>query len=126
MTFQKRLIYLGIALSVLLLAACAPQGGEVPVTGGTPGLPPEAVLAAQQWLATQLSVAADRVQIIEVEQAEWTDSCLGLGGPEESCAQVITPGWRAVFEVDGQRYEVRTDETGSTIRLASPTGTPGG
>lgn len=126
MTFQKRLIYLGIALSVLLLAACAPQGGDVPVTDGTPGLPPEAVLAAQQWLATQLSVAADRVQIIEVEQAEWTDSCLGLGGPEESCAQVITPGWRAVFEVDGQRYEVRTDETGSTIRLASPTGTPGG
>lgn len=126
MAIGKRITYLCAGLAVLLLAACAPQEG-VPVTGetATPGLPPEAVLDAQQWLATQLSVAADRLEIVEVEQAEWTDSCLGLGGPNESCAQVITPGWRAVFELDGQRYEVRTDETGSTIRLASPIRTPG-
>jgi hypothetical protein len=24
---------------------------------------------------------------------EWPDSCLGLGGADESCAQVMTPGW---------------------------------
>lgn len=127
MTFRKRMTYLWVSLSVLFLAACAPQGSGVPVTGQTPspGLPPKAVLDAQQWLATQLSVAVEQVQIMEVEQAEWSDSCLGLGGPNESCLQVITPGWRAVFEINGQLYEVRTDETGSIIRLASPQGTPG-
>ncbi|MBN2118754.1 MAG: META domain-containing protein [Anaerolineales bacterium] len=80
---------------------------------------------AQRWLAAHLSVAIEEVQIVELEQAEWTDSCLGVGRSNESCLQVITPGWRVVFEINGQRYEVRTDETGSTIRLASPEGTPG-
>ena len=131
MGLQNRLVYLWMSALVLLLAACAPQQNGVPVTGQTPsagtpsaapGLPPEAVLDAQQWLATQLSVAIEQVQIMDIEQAEWTDSCLGLGKPNEGCAQVITPGWRAVFEVNGKTYEVRTDETGSTIRLASPQG----
>ena len=134
MTFRTQTKYLWVSLFVLLLAACAPGQIEVPVTGQTPsagtpsvspGLPPKAVLDAQQWLATQLSVAIEQVQIVEVEQAEWTDSCLGLGRLNESCLEAITPGWRAVFEINGQRYEVRTDETGSTIRLASPEGASG-
>jgi heat shock protein HslJ len=134
MKFRKQIMYLGIGLLVLFLAACAPGQIEVPVTGQTPsagtpsaspGLPPKAVLDAQQWLATQLSVAVEQVQIIEVEQAEWTDSCLGLGRLNESCLQVVTPGWRVVFESDGQPYEVRTNETGSVIRLAAPQGSLG-
>lgn len=136
MTFHERIICVALSTLALILAACAPQEPGVPVTGETavsgaatlvasPGVPPEAVVAAQQWLATQLSVAAEQVQVTEVEQAEWTDSCLGLGRPNESCLQVITPGWRAVFEINGQRYEVRTDETGSVIRLASPEEIPG-
>ena len=119
---------------VLVLFSCAPQEPGLPVTGetptpstpsGSPDLPAKAVLDAQQWLATQLSVGVEQVQLIEAEQAEWTDSCLGLGQPNESCLQVITPGWRAVFELNGQRYEVRTDRTASTIRVASPEGFPG-
>jgi heat shock protein HslJ len=82
------------------------------------------VLAAQQWLAAQLGVLAKDVKIDNLEQTQWPDSCLGLGRPNESCAQVVTPGWKAVFEVNGNTYEVRTDETGSTIRLAAQGGTP--
>jgi heat shock protein HslJ len=135
MTFDKRIMYVAISLLAIILSACVPQGGGVPVTGETPApsataavsavVPPQAVLQAQQWLAAQLSAAVEQVQIVEVQQAEWTDSCLGLGRPDESCLQVITPGWRAVFELNGQRYEVRTDQTGSVIRLASPGGIPG-
>jgi heat shock protein HslJ len=131
MSLKRRLTSLGVSVCVLLLAACAPAGSGIPVTGETipaetptafPNLPPKAVLDAQQWLATQLNVAIEQVEVIEVEQAEWPDSCLELGRPDESCAAVITPGWRAVVEVNGQRYEVRTDETASTIRLTSPEG----
>jgi heat shock protein HslJ len=136
MIFQKNVLKLVGLASIVLFAACAPQEPGVPVTAETEtpipttpaestGLPAEAVLNAQQWLATQLSVGTEQVQIIESEQAEWTDSCLGLGRPDESCLQVITPGWRVVLEVNGQRYEVRTDRTGSTIRVASPEGIPG-
>jgi heat shock protein HslJ len=134
MTFEKRMACLWICLSILLVAACAPPGSGIPVTGETdvpatattlPDLPPEAVLNAQQWLARLLNAAVEEVKIVEVEQAEWSDSCLGLGKANESCAQVITLGWQAVFEINGQTYEVRTDETGSNIRLASPSGTPG-
>ena len=135
MTLCKRIIYVGMLSLALILAACAPQGAGVPITGETAapiataaatlGVTPEAVLAAQQWLAAQLGTAVEQVQIIDVQQAEWTDSCLGLGRPNESCLQAITPGWSAVFEINGQRYEVRTDETGSAIRLASPEGIPG-
>ena len=127
---NKIALYLLVGL-VVILFGCAPQGLGLPVTGetstpdlpsGSPDLPAQAVLEAQQWLAAQLSVAAEQIQLIEAEQAEWTDSCLGLGRPNESCLQAITPGWRAVFEINGQRYEVRTDETGSVIRVASPEG----
>lgn len=131
MNFRKQVTTLGLSIFVLLLAACAPaaQENEVPVTGGTQpadtpsvpvDLPPEAVLNAQQWLSDQLSVAIEQVRIVEVEQAVWTDSCLGLGGANESCLRADTPGWRAVFDVNGQTYEVRTDETASTIRMATP------
>jgi heat shock protein HslJ len=117
---------------LLVVAACAPAGSGVPVTGETatpfeptgaaPVLPPEAALDAQQWLMEQLNVAVDQVRIVDLEQADWTDSCLGLGRLNESCLQVITPGWRVVFEVNGVTYEVRTDETGDILRLAPSDG----
>jgi len=127
MLIINRRIFFLLGIAILVLAACAPQAGQIPVTDGeqTPTVtPPEAVLKAQKWLAAQFNAAAEQVQIIEVEHAEWSDSCLGLGRPDESCALVITPGWRAVLEINGQRYEVRTDESGSVIRLASPEGIP--
>ncbi|HEX5837696.1 MAG TPA: META domain-containing protein [Anaerolineales bacterium] len=132
MLFKNRVVLTLLAASMLVLAACAPGESGIPVTGETdvptestssPALPPEAVLTAQQWLAAQLNTAADQVRIVELEQAEWTDSCLGLGRLDESCLQAITPGWRVVFESNGVTYEVRTDETASAIRLAPSAGT---
>jgi len=130
---NKRAVYLLVGL-MLVLCSCAPSGPGLPVTGetstpvtsvGSPDFPAKAVLDAQQWLATQLSVGVEQVRLVEAEQAEWSDSCLGLGRPNESCLQAITPGWRAVFEINGQPYEVRTDRNASTIRVANPEALPG-
>jgi hypothetical protein len=82
------------------------------------GLPPKAVQDAQKQLVDQLSALGEQVRIVEIEPASWPDTCLGLGRPDEVCAQVITPGWRVILEINGQMYEVRTDETGSIVRLA--------
>jgi hypothetical protein len=69
-------------------------------------------------LAGEVNVSAQDLRLGKAERVEWTDSCFGLGGPAESCLQAMTPGWRIVFEAKGQQYEVRTDETGSSFRLA--------
>lgn len=83
---------------------------------GNNGTPPAPVSAARDWLVEQLGVATEEVTLVDFEAVEWSDSCLGLGGPAELCAAVITPGYRAVFRVDSMNYEVRTDESGDMIR----------
>lgn len=119
-------------LLVLILAACAGPSAAPPDTGsqGTPvGTEEvvEAVQAAQNWLASQLGVAVEDVEVTEFVPAEWTDSCLGLGGPAESCLAALTPGFQVTLTVNGQEYEVRTDATGAAVRSPqlSPTPPPG-
>jgi hypothetical protein len=86
--------------------------------GSPPAVEPEAVLAAINSFAQAQGIDINQVQVISFEQAEWQDSCLGLGRADESCAQVITPGFKVVLEVDGVQYEVRTDETGANVRIS--------
>jgi hypothetical protein len=69
-------------------------------------------------LAGQLDVAADDVELVDFSQQDWSDSCLGLGGPAESCAAVITPGWQVMLRVNEKLYEVRADFGGDQIRVA--------
>jgi hypothetical protein len=80
------------------------------------GLPAEVVTGVQANISETLGLPVDQFEVATVEQVEWRDSCLELGGPAESCAAVITPGWRIVVSADGQDYEVRTDETGTQVR----------
>lgn len=61
------------------------------------------------------------VRYVSEEARNWPDSCLGLGGPAESCATVVTPGYRFVLQIDegfAQRFYVwRTNATGTEVRL---------
>lgn len=112
----------------LLLGACA---APVDTAGSaTPTERPEAVERARSWLAARLDLRLDEVEVLASERREWSDSCLGLGGPAESCLAAMTPGWLVELEAAGRRYEVRTDETGQAIRspqvAPEPPGPPGG
>lgn len=116
------LVTIVIALMVVFsmaLVACAPGEDALPETGGE--LPAEAVLEAQRVLSDQLGVSVENIQIVSTEQVEWPDACLGLAEEGEVCAQVITPGWDITFEVNGQEYEVRTDDLGQTVRFVQET-----
>ncbi|MBP6016509.1 MAG: hypothetical protein KA586_07295 [Candidatus Promineofilum sp.] len=77
-----------------------------------------ATAAAQEFLVSQLGVALGDVQVVSAEATEFTDSCLGLGQANESCLQAMTPGWLIKVDVNGQAYEVHTDETGQQVRVA--------
>lgn len=72
---------------------------------------------ASQFLGQTLNVPVNQVSFSGVSVETWSDSCLGVGQANESCAQVTTPGYRISFNVGGQTYELRTDSTGSNMRL---------
>ena len=101
-----------------MVTACSPDAQISETESGSDILPPVAVINARQALADHLGVGVESVVIQDFERAEWSDSCLGLGGPAESCLAVITPGWQVGLAVDGgDSYEVRTDELGEVVRI---------
>ena len=91
-------------------------GNPLAQASAAAGPPSQATLAAQKRLATALGVSTNQVQLVSAEQASWPNTCLGLTPSGQACAAKVTPGWRMIFNANGQQYEVRTDETASTVR----------
>ena len=96
------------------IAPALPEESDVPADMAAD----TAAAAAQEFVAAELDVALGDVQVVSVEPTEFNDGCLGFGRPDESCIQVITPGWIVILDVGGQTYEAHTDETGQQVRLA--------
>jgi hypothetical protein len=139
--FYRKPLLLAALLLLALVAACAPGQAAQPTTEpgaaeppalGTPLTEPTAAetpatgnaadaitAAAVAQLAAELGLAEADVTVLSAEQTEFTDGCLGLGGPAESCLQAITPGWLVMLSANGQEYEVHTDATGQQVRIAA-------
>jgi len=104
----------------LVLAACGTTRTDVPATQGIPSLedvlPPDVALNIRNQVSVILGVPVESIQLESIEQMDWPNGCLGLPEPEEDCTEVITPGWLLVFNVDGQDYRFRVDQTGTVIR----------
>lgn len=106
-----------LLLLIIFMTACGSAPAN-PDSAGEEGNSEPATAAAVTHLAHELGVSEDEIEVVSTNPAEFTDSCLGLGGPAESCAQVITPGWIVMAEVAGESYEVHVDETGQQVRVA--------
>jgi hypothetical protein len=62
-------------------------------------------------VADQIGLPATALILVFNEQVTWPDTSLGCPQPDMMYAQVLTPGWRVVFEdAEGQVYQVHTDE----------------
>jgi hypothetical protein len=120
---QNKIISIALG-AALMLSACvipipipAAPGPELP----TPVLPRPVEVdvesAVRQAAASQLDLELDAIEIIEMEEVEWPNACLGLPEPGEMCAEVITPGYRVVVEAEGEQYVYRTNLDGSVIRV---------
>jgi hypothetical protein len=97
-----------------------PNSAENAPAGSIHNLPiPTAVSAAKSTLATEVGITESEILILEALETEWSDSCLGLGGPAESCLQVITPGYNVLMQANGKEYRYRTNSDGSAIRAES-------
>lgn len=116
-------LIVSLVLASVLLAACGAGGTEIPTIAVTQVipvledvLPPDVALNIRNQVSEILGVPVESIQLESIEPMEWPDSCLGLGGPDESCAQAVTPGWLLVFSANGQEYRFRADQTGTVIR----------
>ncbi|MGF1514858.1 MAG: hypothetical protein ACFB5Z_14345 [Elainellaceae cyanobacterium] len=95
---------------------------------GLPSVVEDAVIqaAAQQSGADAISLA-----VVEFEPQTWSDGCLGLGGPAESCLAALTDGWRVVVtdarqigvSDDVRTWVFRTSSDASQVRLDPQTET---
>jgi hypothetical protein len=75
------------------------------------------VEAATRYLAQELNVPPEAVEPSVIEPVDWPDATLGCPEPGKAYAQVVTPGYRMVLEVDGKDYELHTDRTGGVVRI---------
>lgn len=80
-------------------------------------LPRRVASRVRRDLANRLGVPRNQLSIIRYSRETWSDSCLGLGKPDESCLQALVPGWQVELTDGRQNWIYRTDEMGQTIRL---------
>jgi hypothetical protein len=117
----------------MMLAGCV--AATPPVSTPTPAPTPSvdethAELIGQlvaQVVRQQLDADLDQVRVTHVEPAEWPDGCLGLAVDGETCAQVVTPGYRVELETPGGHIVYHADAAGDELRLAEapPVEVPG-
>ncbi len=112
-----------VALGALYFVIQSRSGSEVPTSadnappGSIHNLPvPEAVSAVKKYVAEKSGVSEGLVIVMTAFEKEWSDGCLGLGGPAESCIAAITPGYEVTVQVSGAEQKYRTNADGSQIR----------
>ena len=81
---------------------------ETAASGVTPAPQPDHRDLAVADLAAKLSVDPATITVKAVEPIEWPDASLGCPQPGMMYAQVITPGYRIMLEIDGKSYEYHT------------------
>ncbi len=84
----------------------------------------QAIASMRTSLAKELNVSAEQIVLVTVEEAQWSDSCLGIAPAGMMCLDVITPGYRVLFDAPQGSYEFRTREDMAQFSL-SPAGAPG-
>jgi uncharacterized lipoprotein YajG len=111
-----KFVFLTLLISVLALAACNPVDTIDSVNQETlESMPPAAVLEVVSKLSQDLNISISEINIVEFESVEWPDSCLGINQADQACAQVITPGYRVVLEVNNEVYEYHSNQDGTVI-----------
>ena len=72
--------------------------------------------AVRSVLAQQLGVDPLTISLLKVEPVDWPNSCLGVAGRDEMCAQMITPGFRVTVKQSNMVFEFHTDQGAKNIR----------
>ena len=79
----------------------------------------KALAAAGADLAQQTGLPVEKITLVSMEAMEWRDSSLGCPQEGFMYAQVITPGYLIVLEVEGKQFEYHTDQEGNSVVLCA-------
>lgn len=60
------------------------------------------------------------VIIVQSDQVEWSDSCLGIEQPGMECIPQSTPGYQVTLKAKGLQFVVHSDKVGSNVKPATP------
>ena len=126
----------GVIVGVgLVLAACGAPAADTPASpppvttsapdpagdaaGGTmlagQNLPDAVVQQAQRRLAQHLQLPLDAPIVESGSAQEWSNSALGCPAPDQTYAEVVTPGYQLVFLANNQPQAVHTNADGSQM-----------
>jgi len=70
---------------------------------------------AKNDLAQRLSVDINNIITVRLDDVNFSDTSLGLSKPGEMYAQVITPGYIIVLEVNNKYYRYHTDKSSVVV-----------
>lgn len=75
--------------------------------------------AALADLASRLGVSPEEITVVRVRQVDWPDASLGC--PEEGMAyaQVVTPGFQVLLQVDGRAFDYHAGTEGEVFLCPS-------
>jgi hypothetical protein len=95
---------------------------SMPPTPQLPGAVEDAAITAlRKLVAEQLQIAPAELTLVSAEEVVWPDASLGCPQPGMMYAQVLTPGWRAVFaDAAGREYDVHTPENPKLFVICTP------
>lgn len=77
----------------------------------------EIISIASEDLMERLGVDESDVEEISFEKADFPNTALGALEEDEMAGEMITSGWRILFDVGGEEYEYRADD--EQIRLVN-------
>ena len=120
-------VILACTFVALLLSACAaptaqaaPTPQPIPTTTGQGGMDTLPVARAKSFLADNLNINNEPIQIVDVQRVQWPDTCLGVQQAGIMCAFHVVDGFKITLSANGQSYEVHSNLDGSQIMLVPP------
>ena len=86
---------------------------DTPAPAAIEPVPEEVEAAARKLLADELETGEGDLRLDSSESVGWSDASLGCPQEGYAYAQVLTPGYKLVFDLAGASYAVHTNSDGS-------------
>ena len=86
---------------------------DTPAQPASEPVPEEVKAAARKFLADELDLDEGDFRLDSSEGVGWSDASLGCPQEGYAYAQVLTPGYKLVFDLAGASYAVHTNSDGS-------------
>lgn len=95
-----------------------PPKAASPLPTPSPGTveAPEVADELRMKVAAEIDVSPDALTVLSMERVTWRDASLGCPEPGKMYAQVLTEGWRVVYQgAEGRRVEVHATQNLETF-----------